>query len=149
MRSSEGPAAPAAPEPEKAVEPESDQEEQGGILGRTVGAILGVGPGRDEGAGEEDEAKPAEEPPQPDEKAEAAEEETQPEPEPEIDAADRIDLNRATFEHLRDVGFSVTQATRVITYRERQNGFKSLDDLADVPGMPRQFLREVKPKLTL
>ena len=37
----------------------------------------------------------------------------------------------------------------MITYRERQQGFKSLDDLADVPGMPRQFLRDVKPKLTL
>jgi DNA uptake protein ComE-like DNA-binding protein len=43
----------------------------------------------------------------------------------------------------------VTQATRVITYRERQDGFDSLDDLGAVPGMPRQFLREVSPKLTL
>jgi DNA uptake protein ComE-like DNA-binding protein len=37
----------------------------------------------------------------------------------------------------------------VITYRERQDGFRSIDDLADVPGMPRTFLREVKGKLTV
>ena len=37
----------------------------------------------------------------------------------------------------------------MLTYRERQDGFSSLDDLANVPGMPRQFLNEVKPKLTL
>ena len=69
--------------------------------------------------------------------------------EPTIAESDRINLNRATFEQLRDVGFSVTQATRVITYRERENGFDSLDGLANVPGMPRTFLRQVKPKLTL
>ena len=49
-------------------------------------------------------------------------------------ADDQVDLNSATFEDLRELGFSVTQATRVITHRERQNGFKSVDDLADVPG---------------
>ena len=57
-------------------------------------------------------------------------------------------LNSATFEQLRHVGFSVTQATRVLTYRERQ-GFESLDDLADLAGMPDDFLREVEGKLTL
>ncbi len=37
----------------------------------------------------------------------------------------------------------------MLTYRERQKGFKSLDDLADVPGMPGDFLSDVKGKLTL
>jgi DNA uptake protein ComE-like DNA-binding protein len=37
----------------------------------------------------------------------------------------------------------------VITYRERMKGFDSLDDLSDVPGMPRQFLRDVEPRLTI
>jgi competence ComEA-like helix-hairpin-helix protein len=67
----------------------------------------------------------------------------------QADPGDRINLNRATFEELREVGFSVTQATRVLTYRERQNGFESLDDLADVPGMERAFLGEVQGKLTV
>ena len=43
----------------------------------------------------------------------------------------------------------MTQATRVITYRERQDGFDSVDDLDGVPGMPGTFLAEVKKKLTL
>ncbi|MFI5026935.1 MAG: ComEA family DNA-binding protein, partial [Solirubrobacterales bacterium] len=68
---------------------------------------------------------------------------------PDADAGDRLDLNRATFEELRDVGFSVTQATRVITYRERQHGFSSIDDLAEVPGMPGTFLQEVRGRLTV
>jgi len=68
----------------------------------------------------------------------AAREETQ--PEPEIGAGDRINLNKATFEHLRDVGFSVTQATRVITYRERQNGFESLARFGtEPPQRPKRF----------
>jgi DNA uptake protein ComE-like DNA-binding protein len=43
----------------------------------------------------------------------------------------------------------VTHATRVLTYRDRIDGFKSLDDLGKVPGVPREFLREVQPKLTV
>jgi DNA uptake protein ComE-like DNA-binding protein len=132
------------------------EDEKGGILGRTVGAILGVGAGqeeREEGVDEPESDEPdvlqpqAEEPTEASEEPEPAEEETP--AEPQIDEADKINLNRATFEQLRDVGFSVTQATRVLTYRERQDGFASVDDLANVPGMPRQFLREVKPNLTL
>ena len=37
----------------------------------------------------------------------------------------------------------------MITYRQRADGFNSLDDLDDVPGMPGEFLNAVKPKLTL
>ena len=61
----------------------------------------------------------------------------------------RPNVNRATFEDLRDLGFSVTQATRVITYRERQNGFDSLDDLAAVPGMPRSLMKELDGRLSV
>ena len=92
--------------------PADREEEGGGILGRTVGAILGVGPG--------DES-----------------------------TADQINLNEAKFEELRELGMSVTQATRVITYRERHNGFDSLDELAAVPGLPRELLNDVNPRLTL
>jgi competence ComEA-like helix-hairpin-helix protein len=117
------PSTPAEPPESSTPSAESsaatEVEEGGGILGRTVGAILGVGPGREA-------------------------------PEAEAEApADRINLNTASFEELRDLGFSVTQATRVITYREREKGFKSVDDLADVPGMPPDLLGEVKDKLTL
>jgi len=140
------PATPVEPEDEGAEEEsegEESEERGGGILGRTVGAILGVGTEREEAEAEGEDEKEAEEL-----DLEEPEEEEE-EPELEVFTGDRTNLNQATFEQLRDVGFSVTQATRVITYRERQKGFKSLDDLANVPGMPRQFLREVQPKLTL
>jgi DNA uptake protein ComE-like DNA-binding protein len=58
-------------------------------------------------------------------------------------------VNEATFEQLREVGLSVTQATRVIAYRERKDGFGSLDDLDTVPGLPKDLLSEVKEKLTV
>ena len=55
----------------------------------------------------------------------------------------------AAAEDLRELGFSVTQATRVITFRERKGGFQSVDELAEVPGMPRDLLDDVGGKLTL
>jgi DNA uptake protein ComE-like DNA-binding protein len=57
-------------------------------------------------------------------------------------------LNDATFEQLRSLGMSVTQATRVIAYRERQDGFDSIDDLDSVPGFPRKLRSELKDQLT-
>jgi DNA uptake protein ComE-like DNA-binding protein len=117
-----------------------------------VGAILGVG-GTTE-AEREEEAEEAEEAEE--EEVEAAGPEVPaptvkpPTPEPgPVAAGDRTEINRATFEQLRDLGFSVTQATRVLTYRERRDGFDTLDDLDEVPGLPREFLREVKPRLTV
>ena len=43
---------------------------------------------------------------------------------------------------------SVTQSNRVLAYRERLDGFKSVDDLDAVPGIPGSFLGVVKAKLT-
>jgi DNA uptake protein ComE-like DNA-binding protein len=43
---------------------------------------------------------------------------------------------------------SVTQATRVIAYRERQDGFDSVDDLDSVPGFPKTFLNDIKDQLS-
>ncbi len=59
-----------------------------------------------------------------------------------------LDVNTATFEELRKVGMSVTQATRVIAYRERCDGFKSVDDLDSVPGITEGLLGELKDRLT-
>jgi competence ComEA-like helix-hairpin-helix protein len=156
---------PPRAETEGEVEQEASEEERGGsgILGRTVGAILGVGTAREageldeeeDGSGTRSDAVEAEETETGEPAVENGSESVADEPadQPETvsptDAGDRIDLNSATFEDLRDVGFSVTQATRVITYRERQSGFSSLDDLADVQGMPRTFLSEIKDKLTV
>ena len=63
-------------------------------------------------------------------------------------AAVPLDINKASFQQLRDVGLSVTQATRVIAYRERQEGFASIDDLESVPGFSKRFLAGVRDRLT-
>ncbi len=60
----------------------------------------------------------------------------------------KLDVNEATFDQLRQLGLSVTQATRVIAYRERQEGFDSVDDLDTVPGFPMAFLADLKQRLT-
>ena len=59
-----------------------------------------------------------------------------------------VNLNDATFEQLRGMGMSVTQATRVIAYRERQGGFDSIDDIDQVPGFPKAFLADLKSQLS-
>jgi DNA uptake protein ComE-like DNA-binding protein len=59
-----------------------------------------------------------------------------------------LDANQVTFEELRELGMSITQATRVIAYRERQDGFDTLDDMDTIPGFPEDLLAELKEKLT-
>ena len=60
-----------------------------------------------------------------------------------------VNLNDATFEQLRLLGMSVTQATRVIAYRERQDGFESIEDINSVPGLPNDLLAELKERLSV
>jgi DNA uptake protein ComE-like DNA-binding protein len=59
-----------------------------------------------------------------------------------------LDVNEANFEELRELGMSVTQATRVIAYRERREGFDSVDDLETVPGIDKDFLSGIEGQLT-
>jgi hypothetical protein len=58
-----------------------------------------------------------------------------------------LDLNSASYEDLRELGLSVTQTGRVLAYRERVGGFKSLDDLDAIPGFPDSFLTDFKTRL--
>ena len=58
-----------------------------------------------------------------------------------------IDANAVTFEDLRGMGLSVTQATRVIAYRERAEGFESVDDMDPIPGFDRDLLERLKKRL--
>ena len=59
-----------------------------------------------------------------------------------------LDANKATFEQLRGLGMTVTQATRVIAYRERAEGFKTVNDIDTIPGFTKDKLEELKKKLT-
>ena len=58
-------------------------------------------------------------------------------------------LSTATVEELQALGMSSTQAKRVLDYRERLEGFDSVDDLDFVPGFSGDFLAELKRKVTL
>ena len=60
-----------------------------------------------------------------------------------------VNVNEATFEQLRELGMSVTQATRVIAYRERRDGFESVDQMDTIPGLPKPMLDALKQKLTV
>jgi Translation initiation factor IF-2, N-terminal region len=80
--------------------------------------------------------------------------EPDPEPDPEPVAATAPEdvpegsqsLATVEFEDLRGLGMSVTQAKRVLRYRD-ERGFTSVDELDAVPGFPKAFLSEVKDRL--
>lgn len=59
-----------------------------------------------------------------------------------------VDLNRATFVELREQGLSVSQATRVLAYRERLGGYRTPEDLAQVPGIGPEDLERLRGRFT-
>ena len=63
-------------------------------------------------------------------------------PSPQV--GEGINLNVVTFEQLRGQGLSVTQATRLLAYRERLGRFNAVDDLDQVPGFPQDVLIDLK-----
>jgi competence ComEA-like helix-hairpin-helix protein len=102
--------------------------------------------------------------PEPEEVAESVLErrarEAPPEREPEPSGEERekpqestasgvINLNSADYEELREFGMSVTQAKRIVTYREKLGGFRSVDDLDQVPGLPKEFRADLKRRSSL
>jgi DNA uptake protein ComE-like DNA-binding protein len=62
---------------------------------------------------------------------------------------DRLDLNDASFEELRELGLSVTQSARLIAYRDVRGGYESLDEIDDVPGLSEKTRGELKDRLKL
>ena len=58
-----------------------------------------------------------------------------------------VSLNLAELDDLLGLGMSVTQAERVLSYREEHGGFGSLEELAEVPGLPEPFLDQVRGRL--
>ena len=69
-----------------------------------------------------------------------------PEPEPG-ESNGTISRSSAEFDDLRGLGMSVTQAKRVLRYREQRGGFTDLDELERVPGFPREFLAEISDRV--
>jgi DNA uptake protein ComE-like DNA-binding protein len=60
-----------------------------------------------------------------------------------------LPLNEATFEELRGLGLSVTQSARVIAYRDVRGGFESLDELDEIPGLPKETRADLRQRLIL
>jgi DNA uptake protein ComE-like DNA-binding protein len=73
--------------------------------------------------------------------------EPQGEPQPAAANAGVASLSSAGFDELRALGMTVTQAKRLLAYRERLDGFDSLEDLDRVPGFPNSFLAQIKDRL--
>jgi DNA uptake protein ComE-like DNA-binding protein len=61
----------------------------------------------------------------------------------------QLDLNIASFEELRDLGLSVTQCARVIAYRDTRGGFDSLEELDEIPGLPKDTRGVLRNRLRL
>ena len=55
-----------------------------------------------------------------------------------------LDLNLASFEQLRGLGLSLTQAARVIGQREQHGGFRSVDDVDGINGIPKDVKQTLK-----
>jgi DNA uptake protein ComE-like DNA-binding protein len=53
-------------------------------------------------------------------------------------------LNEASFEQLRTLGLSGTQAARLLAAREARSGFGSVEELEDIPGFPPAVIAELK-----
>ena len=60
-----------------------------------------------------------------------------------------ISLTSGSFEDYRALGMSVTQANRVIAFRDRDGGYSTVDDLDRVPGFSKDFLAELKLRLSV
>src|SRR5207245_1944373 len=56
-----------------------------------------------------------------------------------------VSLATAHFEDLRDLGMSVTQAKRIVRYRD-ERGLTDPDELDQVPGFPKDVLAALKAK---
>jgi DNA uptake protein ComE-like DNA-binding protein len=56
----------------------------------------------------------------------------------------QVGLNQASFERLRELGLSITQANRLVRLRDARGGFSSMDELDELPGFPKDQLDDLK-----
>jgi capsular polysaccharide biosynthesis protein/DNA uptake protein ComE-like DNA-binding protein len=68
-------------------------------------------------------------------------------PPPEPDGP--VDVNEVTYEELRGLDLTMTQARRLLAYRDRHGGFSSLSDIDEVPGFPEYVREDLKRRVSL
>ncbi len=67
-----------------------------------------------------------------------------------MEAPRRIHLNRSPwYEWTLLPGIGEARARRIVDFRALRGGFRSVEDLDQVPGMPRDFAARARPFLTL
>ena len=63
---------------------------------------------------------------------------------------DLIDLNTATVEELKQLpGIGEVYATRIVAYRMNVGPYQSVDDLANVEGLPPSVIEDIRPLVTV
>jgi len=65
-------------------------------------------------------------------------------------AAAPVNLNTATLDQLATIpGIGVKTAERIIAYREKNGGFKKIEDLMNVSGVGEKSFLKMKPLITV
>ncbi len=62
---------------------------------------------------------------------------------------EKVNINSATEEELKDVGFNTSQAANMITYRNENGAFHALEDILKVKGIGEATFNKVKDKITI
>jgi DNA uptake protein ComE-like DNA-binding protein len=58
-----------------------------------------------------------------------------------------MDINRMTKDDFRSVGLPDNVAKNVVEYRDKHDGFKSIDELSKVPGVTPEMLSPIRDRL--
>jgi DNA uptake protein ComE-like DNA-binding protein len=61
----------------------------------------------------------------------------------------RIDANAASFEQLRELGFTPSQSAKLIARRESAGGFKAKSDLRRIAGLSKSARELVEKRLSV
>jgi len=73
-----------------------------------------------------------------------------PAPKPAATAAAPVNLNTATAEQLATIpGVGPKMAERIIDYRQKNGGFKKIEDLMNVSGVGEKSFLKMKPLITV
>ena len=73
-----------------------------------------------------------------------------PAPKPTATAAAPVNLNTATAEQLATIpGVGPKMAERIIDYRQKNGGFKKVEDLMNVSGVAEKSFLKMKPLITV
>jgi len=73
-----------------------------------------------------------------------------PAPKPAATAAAPVNLNTATAEQLETIpGVGPRMAERIIDYRQKNGGFKKIEDLMNVSGVGEKSFLKMKPLITV